>query len=274
MNRKHSELKTKRFSKFQLLRGSFLVLIASLFWIEAPLAEEVCDQAPQTETVRKAYDYYKTNQKTIEHASFGGSEGGGKIVINDFSQNPPRMFVLDPSKLDSEGNPTCRFSAPVDFGKKSGREKIPGCGLQSQMTPPGFHITTAKGLGPRYTYPKAVGLVSCEGQGSRKRGLLIHTAPYSKDEGRPTTFGTLSLAEKHGRMIQEIGGGSLVLNHFGDSEGKARECPLYIGSKQKCSPEDSGLPRDPVRSNQLNSNQRNSNQPRQAPASNQNPTTY
>lgn len=164
---------------------------------------------------------------------------GKYIAVNDYSRQngyAPAMYIFDQ-------NGKCVKSVPVSWGvPASGRspsnydmsKKIPACSTDgSNLTPPGFHLTT-KHDGGKYDSSNSVGLAGLCGQPSSDRGVVIHAAHGVA--GRYRTQGCPAVPEGDLRQIMNfLGEGSLVYNYFGPNPLK--DCSSDAGFKPTCNPE-------------------------------------
>lgn len=240
MSELKQEIRRPFFSAISAILIPFTAL-SSILAKDSAHASAGCNQTPPAMAVQRAQNYYQTNRNMIEHGSnVRQGTPGRKIVINDYTQMPPQMFVLDATRTNQMGQPVCLFNFPVDFGMGGGTTPRPGCGHDEEMTPPGFHITTENVGGKKYPYPDGMGLVSCEGQESLARGVKIHAGP-GRGLGRGVTWGCPALTdENYEKFLDEVRGGSLVYNFFGDLEASAQNCKQAINSNPRCTPEQSG----------------------------------
>ncbi len=187
-------------------------------------------------SLEKAKTYYEKNKSFIEQSRYmrGSGDTGKKIVINDYCGKPAKMFVFD----SQTGQ--CQQEMEVGFGNGAGGKLEPGCGPEEHLTPPGFHITTEAAGGSKYPYPEGIGMVSCEGQTSLKRGIKIHAAanPPTGENGSSWGCSTLS-KDDYEYFKKEVRGGSLVYNAFcEDQEKNAKGCERPAGvDEATCTPE-------------------------------------
>jgi hypothetical protein len=153
--------------------------------------------------VKKAVEETKAYRRSCGYA--GTSK---HIAINDYSANPPFMYLFD-------GDLKCLKRTAVTYGNGSGQSRPVPCSADGDhMTPPGFHLTATHN-GERYNSGNSLLLVGLEGQRSAERNILIHQAA---NPGTASSWGCSGVSGACLTTVMEfLKVGGLVYNYFGSA---------------------------------------------------------
>lgn len=134
------------------------------------------------------------------------SNRSGNIAINDFSVNPPMMFIMDQSMN------RCIASIPITYGAGSQQTPPqPGNVSGENGTPAGFHITKPHN-GERYQEHNSVGIsgTGSENNATLMRGVVIHAYPPGN-----ATWGCIGVPPEQFDLVKNsLSYGAVVYNHF------------------------------------------------------------
>jgi hypothetical protein len=146
-----------------------------------------------------------------------------KIAINDYRSQVGCMYIID-----MKDNSCYATTSSWGTGSNQGGSPTPGCGSGSQMTPAGFHVTSAHN-GGKYNNSNSLGMSDLQGQGSTGRGILIHQGSCN---GGASTWGCAGVGD-FTKVQSLLGQGSLVYNYFGEKGvgncSGATDAKNYVG---------------------------------------------
>ena len=176
------------------------------------------------EAVKEALDFYKANAACIGGKS--PDDPSTLMAINDYRGRTGCMYLVDM-------NGKCNFATTSDYGTGGGAPPTPGCRDESHMTPAGFHVTSVHN-GERYDDSNSLELTNLQGQGSKRRAILIH---QGRCGGGASTWGCSGVGN-YPEVRRRLGHGALVYNYFGSKVGncsgaRSTECARDGGGSSR-----------------------------------------